>query len=259
MKFNETRKFGVEIEFRDRAARWDETMSFRETIAAALTAAGIETVVESYNHRTRRHWKLTTDSSCGLELVSPVLHGFEGLNAVRKALEVLAANGVVVDNSCGLHVHHDAADFSVASMKRVVKLYSQFEGVIDQLHDESRRANMNSYCQSMTRIGEYFYEQANVERLISSINDRYYKVNLHAYTVHGTIEFRQHAGTLDADEAVRWIILSQAILERALRPFSAKRVAWQPFKAVLGAYGASCSPECKAVIAHYSKCWKEAA
>ena len=36
---------------------------------------------------------------------------------------------------------------------------------------------------------------------------RYYKINFQAFATHGTIEFRQHSGTLDADKAANWVRL----------------------------------------------------
>ena len=62
------RKFGIEIEAYNCS---------RERLARELREAGIEVTVESYNHTTRPHWKLVTDSSINgndtFELVSPIL------------------------------------------------------------------------------------------------------------------------------------------------------------------------------------------
>jgi hypothetical protein len=89
--------FGVEIEIR---ATLD-----REQIARALQAANINAAAESYNHSTRPYWKVITDSSCGYEIVSPVLRGEQGLGELAKVCQILTDLGCQVNRSCGLHVH----------------------------------------------------------------------------------------------------------------------------------------------------------
>ena len=74
-----TRKFGIEIEAYNCS---------RERLARELREAGIEVTVEGYNHTTRPHWKLVTDSSLNgndtFELVSPILVGEAGLRELEK-------------------------------------------------------------------------------------------------------------------------------------------------------------------------------
>ena len=73
-----TRKFGIEIEAYN---------CTREKLASELRSAGIDVAVEGYNHTTRNHWKLVTDSSLTgnntFELVSPVLEGEAGLKELE--------------------------------------------------------------------------------------------------------------------------------------------------------------------------------
>ena len=68
------RKFGIEIEAYNCS---------RERLARELRESGIEVVVEGYNHTTRPHWKLVTDSSLNgndtFVLVSPILFCYYGL------------------------------------------------------------------------------------------------------------------------------------------------------------------------------------
>ena len=44
---------------------------------------------------------------------------------------------------------------------------------------------------------------------------RYRKLNMEAFWVHSTIEFRQHQGTLNADKAEHWIRLTGAMVAQA--------------------------------------------
>ena len=97
------RNFGVEIEAYN---------CTRDRLARELTAAGIRVEVEGYNHTDHTdHWKLVTDSSLHgnntFELVSPILHGEQGLEELEKVCWVLDLCNAKVNDSCGLHVHMD--------------------------------------------------------------------------------------------------------------------------------------------------------
>jgi hypothetical protein len=219
VQVNESRTYGVEIEF------YAPVSSFQ--IAEALNAAGVTTGSEYYNHTTRSYWKVVTDASLnqapygmsGLELVSPPLKGKAGLKMVRKALEVLNTLGCEVNKTCGLHVHHDARDLDLPSWKRALSMYVRFETVIDSVHPTSRRDN--TYCRRMVRWGgvESTVAEINSARLRQTLTNlwgtRYTKVNTQAFLRHGTLEYRQHAGTLNADKVCNWIVLTQLMLTAA--------------------------------------------
>lgn len=93
-------------------------------------------VVEGYNHTTRPHWKLVTDSSLNgndtFELVSPILVGEAGLRELEKVCWVLDLCDVKVNESCGLHVHIDAAGFSMETWRNLSLSYKHLEPVIDK-------------------------------------------------------------------------------------------------------------------------------
>lgn len=128
------RKFGIEIEAYNCS---------RERLARELREAGIEVTVEGYNHTTRPHWKLVTDSSLNgndtFELVSPILVGEAGLRELEKVCWVLDLCDVKVNESCGLHVHIDAAGFSMATWRNLALSYKHLEPVIDRFMPASRR------------------------------------------------------------------------------------------------------------------------
>ena len=139
------RKFGIEIEAYNCS---------RERLARELREAGIEVTVESYNHTTRPHWKLVTDSSINgndtFELVSPILVGEAGLRELEKVCWVLDLCEVKVNESCGLHVHIDAAGFSMATWRNLALSYKHLEPVIDRFMPASRRDNY--YCKGLGHV-----------------------------------------------------------------------------------------------------------
>lgn len=220
------RLFGVEIEFFG---------ADQHEAADAIRAAGVPCYAEGYNHDTRDHWKIVTDSSCGLELVSPPLRGEEGYAQIETAVNVLVGMGARVNRNCGLHVHHDARDLNATTLRNFAMLYTKYEHVLDSLQPNSRRASINEYCQSnkliyMNRHRRYGrYQQMNANDDIRCALDyikakathhdprvvidaltytRFQKVNFSAWLRHGTVEVRHAAGTLNARKIIEWVKLT---------------------------------------------------
>jgi Putative amidoligase enzyme len=80
---NPNRTFGIELEAHLPAGR-----TKGELADLIRRRAGVRARCETYNHNTRDFWKLTTDASlgydrdAGVEVVSPVLRGGDGLGPV---------------------------------------------------------------------------------------------------------------------------------------------------------------------------------
>jgi hypothetical protein len=195
------RNFGIEIEAYN---------CTRERLARELNAAGIRVQVEGYNHTDHAdHWKLVTDSSLQgndtFELVSPILHGEQGIEELEKVCWVLDLCNAKVNDSCGLHVHMDAAEFDLHTWKNLIITYKRLEKVIDNFMPQSRRDNR--YCQNLTSISEATINRAsNIGELRAAFDyNRYHKINLEAYARHRTVEFRQHGGSTNFTKMSAWI------------------------------------------------------
>ncbi|MFI3271990.1 MAG: amidoligase family protein [Pseudomonadota bacterium] len=202
-----SRKFGVELEI---------VGITREQAKRCLRLVGIAVQNEGYNHTTRSHWKIVPDASVqgGFEVVSPILEGVEGLEQLRAVVTALDDMGGSVNRSCGYHVHFDASDLGVDHIRSIVTRYAAYEAEIDNFMPQSRRANQNRFCQSIVSLAqnERFKSAQTLQSLIGAQAGRYFKVNLQAYHTHGTIEFRQHSGTLNAPKAVNWVRLLDAFI-----------------------------------------------
>jgi hypothetical protein len=161
-------------------------------------------------------------------VVSPVLSGLDGLAQVRKVAGVLSTLGCIVNRSCGLHVHHDARDMDVKALGTLARLYTRFRPVVDGLMAESRRNNQYAQAWTPSEIEHFEAERARAVRTRSEsrsaflrtagswgIVDRYRAVNFAALDRHGTVEFRQHQGTIEADKIIPWILLTQGMVEKA--------------------------------------------
>lgn len=221
-----TRAFGIEIE------------AFGLTLTRAcevIRAAGVACNVEGYNHNTRAQWKVVTDASVddGFEVVSPILRGAEGMEEARKVFEALKAAGAKVDRRCGFHVHVDARDLAVNQVANVVKAYVQYEESFDKLVPASRRGNANRFCMSVRRaiggenVAAAFAKVNACESIYQLRNllsrNRYHKLNLESLVRHGTVEFRQHSGTVEHDKALAWVALAVGLVDgvtayKSIRP-----------------------------------------
>lgn len=197
------RRFGVEIE------------SFgmtRPEVAQLLCANGIPCVDVGYSHRVLTTWKVVVDASIregrsnqmGFELVSPPMSGPEGLAEVARVVELVNAAGCDVDKTCGIHVHVEANDLTAREIANVFNRYRKHEEEIDRAMPASRRGSSNRFCKSIRTLPELAVH-ATAQQTAQQVTDRYYKVNLTSYVKYGTIEFRQHSGSLNAAKITTWI------------------------------------------------------
>ncbi|RPH72690.1 MAG: hypothetical protein EHM78_01965 [Myxococcaceae bacterium] len=215
--------FGVELEFVRPAGM---TLA---TCARKVTEAGVECHEEGYNHSLRRHWKIVTDQSVGYdrgaEAVSPPLQGEAGFQQVRTVCNALKAMGCKVTVRCGLHVHIGARGESADFFKNVIQLYSSAESTIDRFMSPSRRGTANMFCQPIRFNVMMLMAAQTVDQVAAAAyhtngssesfrrhgvqamrdGNRYRKVNLQSFWQHGTIEFRHHQGTVEAEKVINWV------------------------------------------------------
>ncbi len=213
---NTDRRFGVELE-----------LMFPNTrtaagIAAALTDAGIEAGTGGFT--SAAIWRVKSDGSLngrglqGWEIVSPPLSGPEGLAQVRKVCEVLEGIGAKANHSCGLHVHHEIRDLKPLAIKRLVSSWANNQDLIDGLVAPSRRRGARHQY-----VGAFRPEElAHIESLrtftgyVSGV-PRYRNLNLNAFGRYGTIEVRQHQGTVNGEKICSWILFGQALIASSRR------------------------------------------
>jgi hypothetical protein len=208
--------FGVEIEFRRPTDRGGYLLDV-QVIAQAVRDAGIECHAEDYNHHTRPHWKIVYDGSSDQELVSPILSGEDGLEQVRKVMEVLRNLECRVTRSEGMHVHVGARGFSPVQIARLAAAYTANSSLFDAVVSRTRRSGGSGarWCNHLSDREVSRITSAAVGGDILRI-DRYRSVNLYAYHQHGTVEFRQHQGTLNGTKATAWVRLLLAFVTHVI-------------------------------------------
>jgi Putative amidoligase enzyme len=200
-------------------------------------------------------WHLEEDSSIvhrgGVELISPILRGFEGLVESYRFFQLLGEiSGAQIDESCGFHVHHgvDAEWYKCTNLKELVKIVYAMEDYLYLLISGGRRyketcrpmdldmksfldlaacedgrrsgcGNCENGCGNGCRIKEMWYSPENRYDADSNRSERYdmtryHGLNLHSYWYRSTIEFRYHTAVLRRiDEAMQWIIFTQFLVE----------------------------------------------
>jgi hypothetical protein len=193
----------------------------------------------------RDSWHLEEDSSIvhrgGVELVSPILRGFEGLVEAYRFFQLLGQiHRAQIDESCGFHVHHgvDAEHYKCTHLKELVRIVYPMEDYLYLLISGGRitkdtcrpmdldievllkPADCEDECKrNGCRIKELWYSSENrydpnCGRTARYDMTRYHGLNLHSYWYRSTIEFRYHSAVLEKmDEAMQWIIFTQFLVE----------------------------------------------
>ena len=184
-------------------------------------------------------FKFVTDASHGVtgECISvPMAYGSEAINQIQKACDALEEMGARIIVNCGYHVHVsnaplqagiDPDEWTAKSinhfestgryyngdlcepmdavlvkdiMWRYTRMQSTHNGINSMLPASRRNMNM-AQALLLPRI-----EAANtIEELRRATHGKFSTINLQPWTTHGTIEFRQAAGTLDAVKATQWV------------------------------------------------------
>lgn len=191
-------------------------------LARRLFEAGVPTNAEGYNHSVRSHWKVITDGSLGnyrsgAEVVSPILSGMEGIEMIRKVCRVLGETRCRANRRCGFHVHVGARGRPFAFFKNAMMMYAKFQDVLDTVVAPSRRASANVYCNPV-RLDPSWETATELNQLSrSNQGDRYRKLSVASYWRHGTIEFRHHQGTVEAEKAENWVRMCLRLAASAAR------------------------------------------
>lgn len=193
-------RIGVEIEF---------TGISEDDAIQMIRQAELPAHYENYHHNTRDYWRVTTDSSCGLEAVSPPL-AYHEREQVRTVMRALRDAGAVVNRNCGYHVHHEWPwweeiddDEAVDRLNRLRNLYRAAEPLHRALLSPSRWSN--SYCKPASEL-----QGLDLDDL-----DRYVDINVVSLPRQGTVEFRQHQGTLNGVKALAWMAWTRSLVHAA--------------------------------------------
>jgi len=187
-------------------------------------------------------WNAQRDSSlnsppsyelAGVEVVSGVLTGAEGLAEVRRMLATLQRMGAKVNRTCGFHVHVGFAGRSVQELRRLVCLVASHEEALYAVTG-SRARRDSCYCKSV-KDGAMngFARPVRSHREASGWCDRFRVLNLTNLLGDSarkpTVEFRVFAGTTNEVKILGYIqlclgLVSKAVAMRSAAPWHSRPV-----------------------------------
>lgn len=182
----------------------------------------------------------------GVELISRVLPVRETrlwCTELRNVLEVLGRSFLYETNeSTGLHVHVGQSSnqpLPLAALKNLAVIVTLFEHVMDRLHP-AHRSGGNAFLLSnrnSARLGGLGADEVfaaivgtkSVRALYEVVcheektqeTYKFFKYNFHNIMGDtGTVEFRQHPGTLDFTEIIMWIRFCTTLVDRAAQCYT---------------------------------------
>ncbi len=241
--------FGVEVEMTG-ITRRQAAEALAEYFGTSVHYCGTYYDAWGVTDPEGKEWKLMSDSSiCGerkidfgyrstsdgeyqVEMVTPKLTYAE-LPKLQECVRRVRKAGAKANNSCGIHVHVDAANHNRQSLKNLIGImYSKEDILFKALQVDPIRAR--DYCQKvrepmlrqartlssdetndLTQLEQVWYE-GNVENTDHYNWTRYYALNLHSVFYRGTVEWRCFNSTLHAGKVAAYVNLCLAISAQAI-------------------------------------------
>lgn len=216
-------RFGVEIEidafdgrdFLSSPLRPGELPEGVRQVADLVSGLGKEVQTHEWkNNHNNSVWICKPDSSCGVELCSPVLDETEAFEVLEVMDALKADERVSCGDSCAFHVHVDVSDLvdgipeSSARLCSVLAWWIKSEAVfIDAMPD---RRKDSRFCRCIGFTDLFSHDERPVPCLaVNKLRDKYLTLNTHHLVSRkrNSIEFRLLEGTKEASVAMPWINL----------------------------------------------------
>lgn len=239
-------RFGVEIELdatdgRDFAARplaYGEMPAGHEKVVSIVRGLGMNIQSHGWRHNHNNSvWICKPDSSCGMELCSPVMDESEISDLVR-VMDAMATDVALTSGpQCSLHVHVDVSDLiegipeSSGSLCSVLAWWVKCEPFMMDSVPESRRNNRFCKCIGLTDL--FDHEEKVVPCLaVSKLRDKYLSLNTHHLVARkrNSIEFRLLEGTKDSSLVRSWISFILNFVKRAATAGAPDNYRWAASK-----------------------------
>lgn len=141
----------------------------------------------------------------GMEFVSPVLYGDNGLRVTRELCDELVRRDYQVDTACGYHLHCDLTGENEENCRKVALAYHYTYSVWLKFFRRERGANYycapHPYNATMCRVVPGFRDFINN----AYQGDKYFWCNWNSYLNFGTVEIRIHDGTIASSVVTNWV------------------------------------------------------
>ena len=177
-----------------------------DRISGLISSIGLESEIHGwqYDHANKK-WCCKPDSSCGIEICSPVLR-FSELDQIFDVLDALAKHDeITTDNRCSFHVHVDLSQDEIAS---VLAWWIKCEHVFIDFATSNRKNNR--YCRGVGLTSALNADDPVLPPvLFKKMSDKYLTANcFHFFNQkRSSVEFRLAEGTKNSEFASNWIAL----------------------------------------------------
>lgn len=158
------------------------------------------------------HWAIIGDSSLrheGREFVSSRPLPYATVDAAIDEFEATVADhpNLTVSSRCGVHVHVNVTDLTHEQVSLLLMAYVAVESAMYKFGGKDRYSNI--YCPGVTASLEQLgIMKSALSRsgFLLACNDwcKYTGINFRTVITHGTVEFRAHEGTLEAQDLRDW-------------------------------------------------------
>ena len=240
--------FGIEIELtgitRENAAKTMATYfgtrhtyeggTYDTWTAKDLQGRTWKAMSDSSIRATLRDGTVTNDIRYRCEIVSPICN-YADIEIVQELVRLLRGQGARANNSCGIHIHINAAPHTAQSLRNLANIFASREDMlVEALGIDAAR--IGHWCKKadqafMTKLNaskpttrdqlKSIWYSGGDESSIHYSQTRYRMLNLHAVFSKGTVEFRCFNSTTHAGEIKAYIQFCLAVSHQALTQRSA--------------------------------------
>ncbi len=182
------RRFGVEIELNtlDGSVSRPNTENGEIPLGADLLAhivhkaTGDRVELQHWDYvHNNSDWVIKHDTSCGMEINSPVLKGWTGLKKLIRVVDLINKSSLNADKRCSLHVHINIADLTKQQLASVIAYYIKCEHVLFDSFPDHRKNNR--YCQFLGASDMFSHDHPlDADDLIGKVSGTKY-TSLNAY------------------------------------------------------------------------------
>lgn len=242
MNTKELLKFGVEIELKSLdnrdfsirpLVRGEEPHGISK-VAKIVSEIGVKVDIRGWEHNhDNETWICKPDSSCGIELCSPVFErgNFQELTQVLNALQKHPE--IKIDDRCSFHVHIGITSGDLVCFASPLAWWIKCEHLF--VDSVPRHRKQNKYCRFIGKTSLFNdFELVLPDIIIGKLSDKYLTANsFHFFNKkRSSLEFRLCEGTKDPSVALNWIDVILNFVDRAIHKGLPEDYRWMTVKEI---------------------------